>query len=173
MTVRSIIMGALAGLVICAACFFNDFVIKQRMLIPHQMPAVLYGSLILGVLGAMLAGRWAGRRWALSGAEWAVIAGLGLVACGIPGWGLVQDLVPTAIMTHHYARLQPSWRSADVDVVQAVPAPMLVDVTSLYQLYWAPIELTFRAAPGEIMIGWPAGSAEFAINAPLWTRVLP
>ena len=128
MTVRSIIMGALAGLVICAACFFNDFVIKQRMLIPHQMPAVLYGSLILGVLGAMLAGRWAGRRWALSGAEWAVIAGLGLVACGIPGWGLVQDLVPTAIMTHHYARLQPSWRSADVDVVQAVPAPMLVDL---------------------------------------------
>ena len=129
MTIRSIILGALAGLVICAACFFNDFVIKQRMLIPHQMPAVLYGSLILGVLGTMLAGRWLGRRWALSGAEWAVIAGLGLVACGMPGWGLVQNLVPTAIMTHHYARLQPSWRSAGVDVVQAVPTSMLVDLS--------------------------------------------
>jgi hypothetical protein len=130
MTLRSVILGALGGVVICAACFFNDFVINQRMLIPHQMPAVLYGSLILGVLGGMLARRCGGRRgWALAGAEWAVIAALGLVACGIPGWGLVQNLVPTAIMTHHYARLEPSWRSDGVDVVKAVPKAMLVDLS--------------------------------------------
>jgi len=129
MTVRSIILGALGGLAICAVCFFNDFVINQRMLVPHQMPAVLYGGLIVGVLGTVLACRWGWRRLALSGAEWAVIASLCLVACGIPGWGLVQNLVPTAIMTHHYARLEPSWHSGGLDVVKAVPRAMLIDLS--------------------------------------------
>lgn len=129
MTFRSVILGLLGGIGICSACYFNDFVINQRRLIPHQMPPVLYGSLVLGILLVGLVCRCVGRRWALSGREWAVIAGLCLAACGIPGWGLVQNVVPTAIMTHHYSRLQPSWRSDEVHVVEAVPGRMLVDLS--------------------------------------------
>jgi len=128
MTRRSVILGFLGGIALCSLCYFNDFVINQRMLIPHQMPPVVYGGLLLGVLVGALASRWTKRRWTLSGTEWAVVTCLCLVACGIPGWGLIQNVPPTALMTHHYSRLQPSWRSGKVDVVKTVPKQMLVDL---------------------------------------------
>ncbi len=129
MTLRSIILGLLGGSAICSLSFFNDYIIKQQRLVAHQMPPVVYGCLILGVLVAGLVCRYVGRRRALTAAEWAVIAGLSLVACGVPGWGLIECVPPTAIMTHHYVRIEPSWRSDKADVVATVPKQMLVDLT--------------------------------------------
>ena len=129
MTIRSIVLGLVAGAIISAVCFFNDAVIGQSMLIPHQFPPVVYGSLVAAVLLVGLICHALGRKMAFTGAEWAVSAALCLASCGIPSWGLVQTVPPTAIMTHHYARFEPGWQSERVNVVELVPERMLVDVS--------------------------------------------
>ncbi|MBT4814961.1 MAG: hypothetical protein HON70_04640, partial [Lentisphaerae bacterium] len=130
MTLRSIILGLLGGSAICAFSFFNDRVVNQQMLVPHQLPPIVYGALIVGVLLSGLACRHLGKRRGITASEWAVIAALWLVACGIPGWGLMECVPPTAIMTHHYAQVEPGWRSGAADVVATVPEQMLVNVDS-------------------------------------------
>jgi len=152
MTLRSIIVGLLGGVAICSFSFFNDRVINQQMLVLHQMPPVVYAALVFGVLVTALACRHSRKRWAFSGSEWAVVVGLWLVACGIPGWGLVECVPPTAIMTHHYARLEPGWRSGGTDVVATVPERMLVDIES---------------ADGTVLDGYVAGLGEGLVHIPV------
>ncbi len=127
---RGIILGLLGAVVICAFSFFNDHVIKQGMLIPHQLPSVVYGGLVVLALIAGVALRRI--RWVrvFSASDWAVAVGLWLVACGLPGWGLVECLPPTAIMTHRYVQTEPGWRTEQVNILEMVPERMLVDIES-------------------------------------------
>jgi len=121
MTLRSLLLGLAGAAFVCGTCFFNDWVLRQTYLVGNNMPAAIYGTLILAVLVAnpLL------RRWRLTGAELAVVLALTLAGAAVPGGGLVRTLVPTLVMPHHLVKTQPAWKQAHV--LNQVPARMLVD----------------------------------------------
>ena len=123
MTRRSVILGLLGAAFLCGFCFLNDWVLRQTYLVGNNMPASVYGVLILTVLlvNPLLRGR------ALSGRELAVIMALTLAGASIPGGGLVRTLVPSLVMPHQLEKTQAGWR--ENGVVQAVPKRLLVDVS--------------------------------------------
>lgn len=123
MTRRSFILGLVGAAAICGLCFLNDRVLQQTYLVGNNMPASVYGVLILFVVcvNPLL------QRRSLSGRELAVIVALTLAACCVPGGGFIRQFVPTLVMPHHLNRLEPSWRNQKI--LDAVPTRMLVDVS--------------------------------------------
>jgi len=127
MTLRSIVLGLLGVIFICGFFYFNDFVIKQESLVPHLMPPVIYGVLILFILFLNPLLKWLKVGRTLTAGELAVITGLSLLACSVPGWGLVQCLPPTVVMPHHHVRGSPSYNEAEL--LRLAPEGSLVDVS--------------------------------------------
>ncbi|MDX9979718.1 MAG: hypothetical protein RBU25_06670 [Lentisphaeria bacterium] len=123
MTRRSIFLGLLGAAFVGGFCFLNDWVLRQTYLVGNNMPASIYGLLLLTVLvvNPIL------RRWSLSGRELAVIMALTLAGASIPGGGLLRTLIPSLVMPHHLQKTQPGWQ--DNKVVEAVPPRLLVDVS--------------------------------------------
>lgn len=121
MTPRAIALGLAGAAFVCGFCFFNDWVLRQTYLVGNNMPASVYGALIL----AVLAGNPVLRRWRLTGPEMAVVLALTLAGAAVPGGGLVRTLVPTLVMPHHLVKTQPAWREARI--LAQVPPRMLVD----------------------------------------------
>jgi hypothetical protein len=121
MTPRSIALGLAGAALVCGFCFFNDWVLRQTYLVGNNMPAAIYGALILAVLVAnpLL------RRWRLSGPELALVLALTLAGAAVPGGGLVRTLIPTLVMPHHIVKTQPAWQEARI--LEQVPRQMLVD----------------------------------------------
>ncbi|MCK5802531.1 MAG: hypothetical protein KAI66_06845 [Lentisphaeria bacterium] len=126
-SLRAPLLGLAAAAVLCAWCYFNDTVVRTGMMVSSLMPVVAYGGLIAFLLLANPLLRRVRRSWALSGREVAVVLALFLLACGIPGWGLVQLFPMTVIMPHHDCRINPGWKAAEV--IDLPPAQMLVDVS--------------------------------------------
>ena len=125
MSFRSVILGLLRAVAICVGGYFYDHIIKQGYLVPHQMPTVIYGGLIVFVVCINPALQAVRRQWRLSGPELAVIIGMGLVACSIPSWGLVQGMIPMMVMPHHHAGQSVLLQRAKI--IDATPPQMLVD----------------------------------------------
>jgi hypothetical protein len=123
MTKRSVILGLLGAAFVCGFCFLNDWVLRQTYLVGNNMPASIYGILILVVLvvNPLL------RRWALSGRELAVIMALTLAGASIPGGGLLRTLIPSLVMPYQLEKTQPGWKANHV--VEDVPKRLLVDTS--------------------------------------------
>lgn len=128
MTKRALILGLLATALICGVCYFCDGIVRlSPPLVPNLMPPIVYGSLVLVVVGLNpLLRRWRAG-WALTGAELSVAAALALAACSVPYFGLIHALPGALMMPHHYERVEPGWR--DAKVLDLVPARMLADPT--------------------------------------------
>jgi len=126
MTRRAVIIGLTGVVFVSAVCYFFDEVIRQGLFISSLMPVAVYGSLVLFALLVQPLLALCGARLRLSGPEVCLILCFVLLACGIPGLGLVQYLPPAAMFPHHDARLRPGW--ATEDVVALAPARMLADI---------------------------------------------
>jgi len=124
LTPRSIFLGLLGAAVVCGTCFFNDWVLRQTYLVGNNMPAALYGTLILVclVLNPII------RQHALTGKELALIMALTLAGAAVPGGGLVRTLIPSLVMPYHIEKTSPRWR--EEHIVQDVPPSTLVDVST-------------------------------------------
>ena len=89
---RSVALGLLGVLFICGIAPFNDFVVKNTLLVGSFMPIglLLFYLAVVCLLNAPL---WKWRpRWALSAGELAVALGMTLVSCTLPGSGLMRFL---------------------------------------------------------------------------------
>ena len=126
MTARAVLIGFACAFFLCWVCFFNDQVIRQSTMIRCFLPVSVYGGLLFLVILVNPLLRRLSRRLALSAREMAVIVGLTLAVCYVPGYGLMQTLTPFLMLPHHYARTEPGWR--DAGVLEAVPKFMLADV---------------------------------------------
>jgi hypothetical protein len=102
--------------------YVNDWVLRQTHFVGNNMPASIYGGLIVFVLffNARL------RRWRLTGGELAVVLGITLAACSIPGSGLLRTFNGALVMPHHYSRTEPAWR--ENRVLEGVPQRLFADV---------------------------------------------
>lgn len=126
MTRRAVVVGLLGVVFVSAVCYFFDEVIRQGLFISSLMPVAVYGSLVLFALTLQPLLCRLGGRWRVTAPEVSVVLCFLLLACGIPGLGLVQYL-PTAVMfPHHDLRQRPGW--VQEDVVAIAPARMLADV---------------------------------------------
>lgn len=129
MTRRSVILGLLSALFIAGFGYFHDCIINADayiMLVPHLMPHVVYGGLLLLVFANPVLRRL--RLRPLAGRELAVIAGLALVGCSVPFYGLVHCWPSALMFPHHCDRLTPGWQREQI--LDLVPPFLLTDVSS-------------------------------------------
>ena len=129
MTARALALGVFCAALISGFCYFHDCVINSGAgirLVPHLMPHVVYGVLVLAVacLNPLL--RRLNVRWVLSGRELAVVVALSLVACSVPFYGMVHCWPSALMLPHHYNRLTPGWQREGV--IDLVPARMLAEL---------------------------------------------
>ncbi len=128
MTWRALILGVSCSLFIAGAGYVNDRLLDlESFNSGHQLPVIVLGTLFLVVAGLNpLFWRWH-RRLALSSSELALIVTLAMVACSIPGRGLMEQFTQVLVMPHHWDRVTPGWK--EQRMLQYVPPQALVTVT--------------------------------------------
>ena len=114
MSPRAIILGLLLGLGISAGTYFNDFVIRQTMLIGNHLPISVFGVAMILLLALNPLLRLGGECWPLRPGELALLIAVALVACGWPGSGFYRGFASITAMPAHLTQVQPSWRAAGV-----------------------------------------------------------
>ena len=127
MSIRSIIIGIVLACVMCASCYFNDYVVRPGTMIAHLLPAVAYGGLVLCVMLINPLLRLFGARVSFKGREVAAILALFLISCGIPGWSLGQMFPGTVMFPHYDNKINPSWSA--MEVLNYAPQQMLCDAS--------------------------------------------
>jgi hypothetical protein len=100
-TWRSLTLGTLAVIAVCALTPYNDYALSDTSLVSGYLPlaAVLIEFLLVVAINAPLH-RFA-PRLALSTGELAVILMMTLVSCAIPNWGLMRFFIPTPVAPFH------------------------------------------------------------------------
>jgi hypothetical protein len=114
MTLRGVLLGFFLALFISGTTYFNDWVIGQTQLIGNHLPISVFGiaAFILFVLNPLLS-RLAPRA-ALSGGEVAVMAALGLAACGWPGSNFYRGFTTVSALPSHWFKTRTAWQSNQV-----------------------------------------------------------
>ncbi len=108
-TFRAVLIGSLFVALICGITPFNDWILANTPMVGSYLPlcvVLLFFVLTIGVNG--LLHRFAPRR-ALRGTELAVIMVMSLVACSIPGQGLMRPFLPTLVSPLFYGRDYPHY----------------------------------------------------------------
>ncbi len=125
MTLRSVFLGLALGAIICGVTFFNDMVLRGTFLVGNYLPISVFGGLLIltMVINPLLR-----RRWAFSGKELAVVVALALVACSVPGRGLMHYFTNLLMLPHERARTHASWKAQAL--LSVVPRQMLADPAS-------------------------------------------
>lgn len=126
-TWRSVSLGTLFVVVVCAITPFNDYVINNGFFTGSYLPAALVLGLVLLVGGNTVANGLVPRR-ALSTGEMAVVAAMLLVGCAVPGQGMMRNVLPLPVAFFQLGKgLEPMWRAFSAlglpDWLWAVPDP--------------------------------------------------
>jgi len=127
MTWRAVTIGVLCALFIATAGYINDRLLDlESFNSGHLLPVIVMGTLFLVValLNPLLARGH--RRLPLAAAELAVIVTLAMVACSIPGRGLMEQFTQVLVMPHHWNRVTPGWKERHM--MDYVPPQALVTV---------------------------------------------
>jgi hypothetical protein len=157
-TIRAVILGLMGAAFVCAVTYFNDHVMMQTMFVGNSMPLSVYGGLILFLLLVNPAIAYLKKRWAFTGAEFAVILALTLAACSIPGSGLMRTMPNALMQPHHLARTSPGWKHEGV--IETAPDFMLTDVSGR------------EAAVNDFVTGVPGNPTFVMPRWSAWTRTL-
>ncbi len=138
--ILAVLVGMPLGLILAAFGYRNDWLLQQTYVASDLLPFSVYGFLVLGLLVINPILALIRQRAALRGAEWGVIIALMLVACVIPGPGLMWTFSNTFVMPHHYHETNPGWRATKdrpYNLIDFAPDVMLVGP-------WTPPERWFQ-----------------------------
>ncbi|MCE5279143.1 MAG: hypothetical protein LLG03_14075 [Planctomycetaceae bacterium] len=109
MTARAIIAGLIGALFIGTVGYFNDQVPRVNYFVGNHFPIIVFFPLVLiGLINPLL------RSVRLRPAEMALAAALMLVACNIPGSGMLRFWSRNVAMPMHAYRSMPDWQKARV-----------------------------------------------------------
>jgi len=125
MTIRGVILGLLGATIVCGFTHFNDTVIHQTCFVGSTIPPVVFGTLLIAVVGINPLLARIAPRLKLTGAELAVALTLTLASCAIPSSGLMETFTNATMLPHRYARVEPGWKAEGV--VDMAPSYMLAD----------------------------------------------
>ncbi|KKM15457.1 hypothetical protein LCGC14_1695880, partial [marine sediment metagenome] len=124
MTLRSVVIGLGLGLGIAMFGYFRDWIMKQAFLATNLVPLIAYGLLLVGLLLLNPLLRLL-RGTQLRRPEWAVIIGLMLVACVVPGPGMMWHFSNNLVIPHKAYNASAGWRKHEL--IRYLPDSMLVD----------------------------------------------
>lgn len=112
MTFRSIILGLIGALGLCAVAFFNDQIMHNCPLVGDYLPFSIFGTLVLFLLiiNPLLP---TGRRF--TAIEIAIMTTLPLLVGWIPGKGFMRYFTNVLVMPHRYAIEQAGWQASPTD----------------------------------------------------------
>ncbi len=114
MSFRAVILGLTLGLFIACFTYFNDFVMKQTLMIGSFLPVSVFGVTVVLVILVNPLLRLAGSAAPLRAGEIAVIAAIALAACGFPGANFCRYFTTMSAMQPHHAQRRPVWQSHQV-----------------------------------------------------------
>ncbi|MCE5325361.1 MAG: hypothetical protein LLG01_02995 [Planctomycetaceae bacterium] len=114
MTLRSIILGLLAAIFIATVGYFTDQIVRLNHFVGNEFPIIVFLPLMMtaAVLNPLL-----GRirpSWQLHRRELAVVVMAALVACNIPGSGLLRFFSRVLVVPMQLAQTETSWKKANV-----------------------------------------------------------
>lgn len=121
MSVRAVVLGLLVAVGIAAFGYFNDWVLNQPYMAADLAPVSAFGLLLAILAGNGLLRKAGGQ--GLRRAEVCVIFAIPLVACVVPGPGLMWGFGNALMQPHVYQRQRPGWMGRDL--VGHVPEVML------------------------------------------------
>lgn len=127
MTLRSVILGLIGVAFVCSYTYFNDWIMRQTMFVGNFMPISVYGFLVLflALIYPLLARIH--RSLALKPGELAIILGMVLASCAIPGSNLLRLFTPSLVMPHRFEKTEPGWQKQGI--MDMVPDGMLADIS--------------------------------------------
>ena len=118
---RAVLLGLALAAFVAGFTYFNDAVVRQTFFIGNFLPVSVFGLVLLAALGLnpLLARPARSRRWPawlgpLRPVELAVVAALGLGACGWAGSGYFRTFLTVLVVPGDQVRANPGWRSAGV-----------------------------------------------------------
>ncbi|MCY2930878.1 MAG: hypothetical protein NTV86_15585 [Planctomycetota bacterium] len=114
MTLRAFILGTLGAILIAGLGYLNDTVARLNFLVGNHLPILVFGGLIVFSLMINPLLSRTHPKAALSPAEMAIITALALVACAIPGSGLMRKFSQTIALPSYYHRQEPGWARSKV-----------------------------------------------------------
>ncbi|MCE5326176.1 MAG: hypothetical protein LLG01_07140 [Planctomycetaceae bacterium] len=128
MTFRCVLLGLALAAFICGVAFFNDYVLRGTYLTGNYMPISVFGGVLLVVLTINPLVRLMHGKWALGGGELAVIMALGMVACSIPGRGLMHYFTNVLMLPVARGQSDLSWKRTRL--LDLVPKQMLAQANA-------------------------------------------
>ncbi len=111
MTFRAVILGVVLGLSIGALGYVNDSILRLNFVVGNHFPISVFGALVLLVLLVNPLLQLLRPAWRFRGAELAVIVGLALGGCAVPGSSMMRSFTQTLILPLHYNENSPGWQS--------------------------------------------------------------
>ena len=114
MTWRAIVLGFLLAAAIAGLSYVNAAVVNQTPLTGNHLPVGVFGVIVLLLLLANPLLRLLKKSAMLRPSEIAVIAALGLAACGWPNSGFFRVFATVLATPAHWVQTNASWRSARV-----------------------------------------------------------
>jgi hypothetical protein len=124
MSARALVLGVAGAVLIAAVGYLNDSLLGLSPLVGSHLPVALFGLMVFFAVtvNPLL---WRIRRsWRLRPSELAVAAALVLVACSIPGSGLMRYFTHALALPAHYNEVSASWQQAEL-LSRYTPAEML------------------------------------------------
>lgn len=115
-TFRSLLMGSLGVCLVCGLAPYNDYVVANSFIVGNYLPAIVVMAffLLVVVVNAPLH-RYAPSR-AFTTPELAVILLMMLVACSIPGQGLLRAFLPTLVAPFYHGQSNTGFWNAFVSM---------------------------------------------------------
>ncbi len=110
MTLRSVVLGLLGAALLAGVGYINNQVLRLTALVGNHLPISVFGLLIVVAIGINPALHLLRRGWGVRPSELAVAMGLMLVACSVPGGGLMGTFVPVTVMPIEYNQTLSGWR---------------------------------------------------------------
>ena len=120
-------LGACLGLFIVSFTYFNDWVIRQTLLIGNHLPASVFGVALVLLLLVNPVLRAGSRRWPLEPGELALIIAMGLSVCAWPGSNLMRVLPRIVALPAHQLEMSPSWQATNVMSYVPGGSPLLAE----------------------------------------------
>jgi len=163
LTLRAVIIGVIGALLIAGFGYINNHVIHLEWIASGQLIPVSVVGLLLVAMAALNPLLFAvRRRWSLRPAEAATAAMLMMIACSIPGRGLMEQFTFTLAMPAHWNERYPGWQRQQL--MSYVPPQMLTDDGQ----YDADLVTAFRIGMGKE--GQPIGLDDVPWR--IWRRPL-
>lgn len=117
-TWRAVVIGSLLTVFVAGLTPYNDYVVYNTLMTGGYFPPAVALSLFVMVLLVNAPLHAIKPRWAFSSGELAVILGMLMVGCAVPGQGMMRALLPSMVTPYHFQRgdaaFAEAWAKAQI-----------------------------------------------------------